>query len=401
MYARPFLTFLMLTLIATLLCVPAAAQDDPPAADDNADAPAAPAVEGRELTITVTAIKGARKVQVRQAEDQPWQWPQVGMTLKVGAEVRTGFGGAIQLRIEPGHTITIDRASTVKVLQAIRAEDGVVHTDIGMPKGRTRYDIEEVGAGHNARVHTPGTSMAIRGTTTISQSDAISGSIHRTLDNVVSVVARQARQQVQVAAGIVTDKQLQPAAVRQEGQRNSRNTAFDGNDDIGTQLTTQYPDGTQQDAQNGLLAQHALSRNQNIGVPSAEIGVFGDTLVIDIFWLTDFFGPGDVDLNSTDPFSATVFAKAGDGPTIVRMGEPTQGFHNGDDTGDFGFGLESVTYGPEVAEGDYNVAIRHRSGDSASGTVTATLGVTQIFSQPFSVGSGSTANFTVPVAQPD
>ena len=113
------------------------------------------------LHVTVTGVEGL--VQVRDSSDKPWQKAVVGMVVGEGAEFRTGPRSAVRCTIPPDQTFTLDRLGVVKVLQAIR--DGqTVKTKVGMPFGRTRYDIEAAGVEHQTSMVTPSTTLAIRGT---------------------------------------------------------------------------------------------------------------------------------------------------------------------------------------------------------------------------------------------
>ncbi|HEY7120134.1 MAG TPA: hypothetical protein VH475_26335 [Tepidisphaeraceae bacterium] len=115
----------------------------------------------QSLAITVTGVEGM--VQVREGDGQPWRKAVAGMTVGEGAEFRTGPRSAVRCLVPPDQTFTLDRLGVVKVLQAIR--DGkVVKTKVGMPFGRTRYDIEAAGVEHQTSMVTPSSTLAIRGT---------------------------------------------------------------------------------------------------------------------------------------------------------------------------------------------------------------------------------------------
>jgi hypothetical protein len=126
-----------------------------------AEAPQMPAASQHALEAVVTGVAGL--VQVRLAEDQPWQAVQVGMKLGAGAEFRTGPRSAVQFAIPPAQTVTLDRLGTVKLLQAIES-GGTVTTDLGMQYGRTRYDIHAAGVEHAATIRSPSATLAVRGT---------------------------------------------------------------------------------------------------------------------------------------------------------------------------------------------------------------------------------------------
>jgi hypothetical protein len=132
-------------------------QDTRPA--DAATAPGAGGVE--QLEVTVTGVEGL--VQVRPAEDQPWQRAAVGMVLSQDAEFRTGPKSAVRFVLPPDQTVTLDRLGTVKVLQAIN-DGGRIKTNLGMKYGRTRYDIEAAGREHESTISSPSSTLAVRGT---------------------------------------------------------------------------------------------------------------------------------------------------------------------------------------------------------------------------------------------
>lgn len=113
------------------------------------------------IAITITGVEGM--VQVRENSDSPWRAAKPGMIVGEGAEFRTGPRSAVRCAIPPDQTITLDRLGTVKILQAMR-DKGIVKTNVGMPYGRTRYDIEEAGIEHQSTLSTPGSTLAIRGT---------------------------------------------------------------------------------------------------------------------------------------------------------------------------------------------------------------------------------------------
>src|SRR5437870_4287929 len=62
------------------------------------------------LKATVTGVEGL--VQVRAADDQPWQKASVGMEVGENAEFRTGPKSAVRFVIPPDQTITLDRLGT-------------------------------------------------------------------------------------------------------------------------------------------------------------------------------------------------------------------------------------------------------------------------------------------------
>src|SRR5262245_24071872 len=126
-------------------------------------APSAPTTEPgvESLKVTITGVQGT--VQVRTAEDQPWQRAKEGVELNENAEFRTSLRSSVQITIPPDQTITLDRLGTIKVVQAVN-DSGKLKTKIGMKYGRTRYDIESAGQEHEASISSPSSTLAIRGT---------------------------------------------------------------------------------------------------------------------------------------------------------------------------------------------------------------------------------------------
>jgi hypothetical protein len=120
-----------------------------------------PATAPAQLTATISAVEGL--VQVRDQENAAWQRAEVGMTIGEGAEFRTGPRSAVRFEIPHGQTITLDRLGTVKLIEAVRSQ-GNIKTDLGMRYGRVRYDIEAAGISHDATIHSPSSSLAVRGT---------------------------------------------------------------------------------------------------------------------------------------------------------------------------------------------------------------------------------------------
>src|SRR5439155_21764141 len=80
--------------------------------------PATTRATTQPLNITITAVQGL--ASVRPDESSAWQPAQVGMTFGTVAEFRTGPRGSIQFKIPPDQTITVDRLTTLKVLQVIQ-----------------------------------------------------------------------------------------------------------------------------------------------------------------------------------------------------------------------------------------------------------------------------------------
>jgi hypothetical protein len=120
-------------------------------------------------TAPVTRTQQATVVQVvgiaraRKTENDPWQTVQVGQVFDEGVEFRTATRSRVVFQVPPDQTIILDRLGVVKLLIAKRAGNEV-QTSLGMPYGRTEYQVEEAGLQHNANITSPGATLAVRGT---------------------------------------------------------------------------------------------------------------------------------------------------------------------------------------------------------------------------------------------
>jgi hypothetical protein len=110
---------------------------------------------------TVRQVVGI--AQARKSENDPWQIVRVGQVFDEGVEFRTGPRSRVVFQVPPDQTIILDRLGVVKLLIAKR-EASEVRTSLGMPYGRTEYQVEEAGLQHNADIAAPGATLAVRGT---------------------------------------------------------------------------------------------------------------------------------------------------------------------------------------------------------------------------------------------
>ncbi len=113
------------------------------------------------IKVTVTGVQGI--VQYRTGADQKWTKAAEGVELTEGAELRTGPRSAVRFMIGDDQVVTLDRLGTIQILKANFA-NGKVFTDLGMKYGRTRYDIESAAREHDAKVRSPSSVLAVRGT---------------------------------------------------------------------------------------------------------------------------------------------------------------------------------------------------------------------------------------------
>src|SRR4051812_36943913 len=143
---------LVVGMMATML---AAAPAEPSGAAPSLSIPEGP------LKVKITGIEGM--VQARANADAKWEKAAEGLELTEGAEMRTGPRSAVRFMLGDDQIVTLDRLGTIQILRAA-FESGKVFTDLGMKYGRTRYDIDSAAHEHEAKVHSPNTVLAVRGT---------------------------------------------------------------------------------------------------------------------------------------------------------------------------------------------------------------------------------------------
>jgi len=144
---------LILAMFVLMLCLSIGAQTQP--ATTRLSLPEGP------IKVTVTGVQG--KVQARKSSGDAWVAATEGMELSEGAELRTGPRSAVRFMIGDDQVVSLDRLGTIQILRA-DFESGKVFTDLGMKYGRARYDIETAAREHDAKVRSPSSVLAVRGT---------------------------------------------------------------------------------------------------------------------------------------------------------------------------------------------------------------------------------------------
>lgn len=248
---RPAAALLLVVALPPLAGLAARTQpaDAAPAATQGAQTPDGP------LTAVVTAFEGI--VAVRPAPDAPWTKPTVGMQLQEGAEFRTGPKSAIQFQIPPDQTITLDRLGVVQLIRA-NFTDGKVITDLGMKYGRTRYDIEAAGREHDARVRSPSSVLAVRGTSFLAYDQPPFAHEAVSLEGRVQV--RDIRKQVTIGA--------------RRNAAKARVTANEGSAAETARVATYQTARTTEGARSGNENQLGLTVQNFLTEPDLQVGVF-------------------------------------------------------------------------------------------------------------------------------
>ncbi|MEX2216789.1 MAG: FecR domain-containing protein [Phycisphaeraceae bacterium] len=320
----------------------------------------------KQLKITIVAIQGF--AQVKQAADKPWQPAKVGMELSPGADLRTALRSVVQIKIDPGHIITLDRLGTIKVIDAVQ-QGSNVKTDIGMQYGRTSYEVEKATEPHEATVHTPGTVMAVRGTFTINESDAFTERVqvlHGMVDNRFRFRREITRINPVVGTSTVTVDFPQAAAHAMNKTVQDARGQFTANTLEDERRIAANPIGNGADLSN--LRGVDLTRIQAINLLAAELsaGGGGGTGVPEISGpLTFTLVWNDPDFLQDVNLDMTVTTIDG---TVSRMNpvvgtSPTQGQFNVTSDGDGigGFGSEEIKYPLFFKQVTYTIQVTNTS----------------------------------------
>ena len=121
----------------------------------------ATAGQPQAMSAVITEVHGL--VQYRESDTDTWHAAKADMQISQGGELRTGPHSAVTCVIPPDQQFTLDRLGTVRVAEAARHGNKVA-TDLVMKYGRTRYQIESAGLEHEAKISSPSSTLAVRGT---------------------------------------------------------------------------------------------------------------------------------------------------------------------------------------------------------------------------------------------
>lgn len=312
-----------------------------------------------ELTATITGIEGL--VQVRLAEGQPWQTAKNGMVVSVGGEFRTGPRSGVRFVIPPDQVVALDRLGTIKLIDAIRDQNRV-KTDLGMKYGRARYDIEAAGLEHQSVIHSPGSTLAVRGTKVgVFNQGFYPIQVWSLTGQAVAGGPGQTNGKKFGSKG-GTLVNLQPdqnnAAQTEVTHTGVESQSAFGNTQAENLLNLSLAAyGGANFADLGVLALLDEARSGNFaGTVTGSLPV-GEMLEFRLTWAAD---PGtDVNLIVTSPLGEIVR----DGANQVA----SSGQHNGDGVADqFNFGEESATWTVSFPPGHYSVRAELASGTSAA-----------------------------------
>lgn len=332
----------------------------------------APATQGvtaeGPLTAVVTAFQG--KVAVRSGPEAPWVAPTVGMQLTEGAEFRTGPKSAIQIQIPPDQTITIDRLGVVQLLRA-NFSDGKVVTDVGMKYGRTRYDIEAAGREHDAKVRSPSSVLAVRGTTFLAYDQPPFA--HEAISLEGRVQVRDARKQVSIGArgaavkAKVTGNEGSAAETAKvatyQSARGSEGARSTDENQLGLTVQNFL---TQPDLQVGVFEIFANAQSQATLNSLSVIGVLPNPGLASFEMAFNGSPNADVDLIVTSPLGEIVTIANGEGNPVPSGG--TYFINSPADASGVG-GFDQVLWTSTAPTGVYTVEQVLKTGTSAETTL--------------------------------
>lgn len=311
----------------------------------------------------ITGVEGF--VHVRTRADGKWEAATVGMIVPEGAELRTGPRSAVRFVIPPDQTISLDRLGVIQILRS-SFENGKIVTDIGMKYGRTHYDIDAQGRQHDAKVISPSSVLAIRGTEVIMYDQPPFAPQAVSLTG--RAFFRDAHKQVSFGgpgAGItkVDEDNDTPASTARGNAVSDPRGKFAGR--------------TQTDQLLQLsLAAYGGADFSNLGVlaffDQARAGTFkgsfvgalpiGRQLSFSLFWTSA--PSADVDLTVTSPLGEVL------SPTITTSA--SSGHHMGNAVADeSGIGQEQVVWEISYPVGNYTVKAELKRGATASAEVFA------------------------------
>ncbi len=323
----------------------------------------APATQGIQQA-TVRQVVGL--AQARKSENDPWQAVKVGQVYDEGAEFRTGIRSQVVFSVPPDQTIILDRLGVVKLLIAKRAGNEV-RTSLGMPYGRTEYQVEEAGLQHTADIASPGATLAVRGTKNMLLQDQgpftpiayASQPVRLRNDKGKTIAFGKAGSRARVAADKNSpgEQSLVEQRVDPAGNFAARSTSENA---VLSYLNRVSPD--LDISQFRLLSLITDPNFTGSGVGTLPIP---GQLDFTLFWTTAFFS--DLDLTVTDPSGQVVSFK---NPTVKSGGTHTgNAIAKGGGKGP-AQAEEHVLWSKGYPQGKYRITVTQRSGSKGGSAVT-------------------------------
>jgi hypothetical protein len=335
-----------------------------------------------QAQLATTAPSGAQQATVRQvvgiaqarkSENDAWQAVKVGQVYDEGAEFRTGIRSRVVFSVPPDQTIILDRLGVVKLLIAKR-EGNEVRTSLGMPYGRTEYQVEEAGLQHNADIASPGATLAVRGTKNMHLFDQgpftpvayASQPVRLRNSNGQTISFGKAGARTHVAADkhspgeqSLVEQRVDPAG-NFSGRTQSENAVL-------SYLSRVAPDLDISKFRLLSLSTDPIFKGSGIGT----LPIPGQ-LRFTLFWTTAFLS--DLDL--------TVISPLGEVVSFTNPNARSSGHHTGDEVSIKGQGQEVVIWQKGYPQGKYTIMVTQKG--SAKGASSATVDVVSDPTQPSS-----------------
>jgi hypothetical protein len=310
----------------------------------------------QNLQATVRQVVGM--AQMRPAENAAWQTVRVGMVVGEGAEFRTGPRSRVVFQIPPDQTIILDRLGIVRLLIAKRTIEGV-QTNLGMPYGRTEYQVEEAGLQHDAKITSPGATLAVRGTKDMllydhgpfeplaiaSQPVRLRSANGKTVNfGRAGARARVATDKNSPGEQAVVEARIDPAG------------AFAGRTQAENELLA-YLAKVAPNLDIGSLGVFASLNDPNFKGPIIGIVPNQGQIRFQLFWTTSFFS--DIDIIVRSPLGEVVSAT---NPKVKSSGR-----HLGEEASVKGSGQEAIVWEKSYPLGSYIITVREKKGTSSKG----------------------------------
>ena len=151
---------------AFLACA-AGAQDQPAARNIDLapfqPAPVAPLQAGETKVLEAVIIDVKGRARWRPGEAGAWKPAEVDDMLKPGAEISTGLGSAVTLRVGHNATIYVDAQSRFSLPDFVQVGD-TLRSRAGVRYGRVDFKVDRVGLTNDFVVVTPTATLAVPGT---------------------------------------------------------------------------------------------------------------------------------------------------------------------------------------------------------------------------------------------
>lgn len=114
------------------------------------------------LEVTINALEG--DVEVRKVDEKDWITAEVGMKLKEGVKISTGFKSKVVLMFANNSTVVV-KALTQLTINRFNQQSNEVRTKLGLQIGAVRVKVnEKQPVKTDMKIYTPNATASVRGT---------------------------------------------------------------------------------------------------------------------------------------------------------------------------------------------------------------------------------------------